>query len=174
MSVAESPTPISQLTRACQIIVGTLVAGPCLFLAVVYFLGPQGAIPGTPILTYTALALGAIVLVTSVLVPRLVIASGRRRIVRAKTDVSSSKPVERDADLALIFRTQLIVGAALLEGACNFAVIVYLLERNLLAVGVTLALLIALIARFPTGSRVEQWFDAQRELILQERQFGEF
>jgi len=78
-------------------------------------------------------------------------------------------PASTTGKLVQLFQSQLIIGAALLEGAAFFAGIAYMLERSPLALATAIVLLIALAARFPTSGRVHAWFDRQRELIEEDR-----
>ena len=72
--------------------------------------------------------------------------------------------------LAQLYQTQLIVGAALLEGAAFFAGIAFMLERDPIAAGMALVLLAVLAARFPTRDRIEAWLEQQLGLLQEERQ----
>ena len=77
------------------------------------------------------------------------------------------------AKLASVYQTQLMLGAVLTEGPAFLALIAYLLEGSPLALGAALALLVALIARFPTRARLEHWIEQQVQWLIQERQFGD-
>jgi len=86
-------------------------------------------------------------------------------------------PASYTGKLAPIYQTQLIIGAAMLEGAAffatiayMFATIAYMVERNPLALATAIALLGALVARFPTSDRVNAWLDRQLGLLQEERQ----
>ena len=72
--------------------------------------------------------------------------------------------------LAVVYSTQLIVGAALNEGAAFFAGVAYLIGKDPIALGVGLFLVGVLIARFPTTDRVARWIARQEEMLLVERQ----
>ena len=77
-----------------------------------------------------------------------------------------------------VYLNQLIIGAAINEGAAFFAGVAYLLERNPIALAVALVLIAGVIARFPTANRVERWIEQQqeklREDLLQGRSAYEF
>lgn len=171
-SFPNDPDVIPKSTRVMQIIVGVLIQGVVMFLAIVLFIGeaenPQGGKPeilGIPTITFVATVMGASCLVASVVAPRLMVDGPLRRLAKSGAS-TTTKPGPKQVDPAIeavrllpLFQTQLIVGAALLEGGAFFAGIAYMLEHQYLALGVAGVLLAALIARFPTVDRVNGWLD---------------
>ncbi len=137
------------------------------------------------ILTWAAVAAAAAILPLSFLLPGWITDQNRRSIA-AGTWVPPSRvnpnvlnppapfgPEALQPDtgkLAVLYQTQFIVGAALNEGVAFFASIAYMIGKNPIALGLALLLLVALIARFPTGSRVASWIDRQQEQLIQDRQ----
>jgi hypothetical protein len=185
--------------RTCQIIVGAMITGVVTFLAFTLFVtqvavNPTPALPGEgaggaaiaapgdstlPVITYLAVASGLIVLVLSFVVPKMNAARARRQMaLEGPTAITKGGPSEPKqlypasytGKLAPIYQTQLIIGAAMLEGAAFFATIAYMVERNPLALATAIALLGALVARFPTSDRVNAWLDRQLGLLQEERQ----
>jgi hypothetical protein len=61
------------------------------------------------------------------------------------------------------------MGAALNEGAAMLAGIAYLLERNPIALGLTVLLLLGIAARFPTLPKVEAWVENQGLAVAEKR-----
>ena len=189
MSNVDDESTISRLTVALQVVVGALTAGLLVFLAIIAAIRaaneakPLGPRVAAPRVTPIAVGLAGAGLVASVLVPRAVVAGARRRIARG----TWSRPVSRDggptllpaappsdvAKLASVYQTQLMLGAVLTVGPAFLALIAYLLEGAPLALGAALALLVALIARFPTRARLEHWIEQQVQWLIQERQFGD-
>jgi hypothetical protein len=173
---------IEQVTRNGQIMVGALVAGVLLFLTIAVPVGPL-APHEIPFLTYAAVAFTALEVPLSFVVPS-VIAKQNRRAIAAGTwtpPAQSGRPAQgqnaealkTDAGkLATVYQMQLILGAALTEGAAFFAGVAYLLEKNPIALGLALLLVGGLVARFPTTIRVERWIAEQQERLTLERQAG--
>jgi hypothetical protein len=177
MSIENEPINVVQaVTRTSQIIVGSLAMGVIWFMAIVLFLlstpdGPPGEGPAAaraPIITYMAAAVGAAALVASYFVPNLIVDSGLRGILKSgpsaptRADESGAKQVKSGIaahQLLPLYQTQLIVGAALVEGGAFFATIAYMLEHQYLALGAAGVLLAALLARFPTLDRVNGWLE---------------
>ena len=133
------------------------------------------------ILTWTAVAFAAMSLPLSFVVPRLVASQNRRSIAagtwtpstRGNAAASPSGPETLQSDtakLAIVYQTQLIIGAATLEGSAFFAVLAHMLGKNPIALGLAFLLLGTLIVRFPTRLRIASWIDTQQELLIQERQ----
>jgi len=199
MSDMTDPDALQPIIRTCQIIVGAMIMGVATFLAIALFvtqvavnpaLAPPGggaggaaiAAPGDsslPVITYLAVASGLIVLVLSFVVPKINIARARRQIALAGPIATTEGvppepkqlyPAGYTGKLAQLYQTQLIIGAAMLEGAAFFATIAYMLERNPIALATAIVLLGALVARFPTSDRVNAWLDRQLGLLQEERQ----
>jgi hypothetical protein len=177
MSDMTDSDALQPITRTCQIIVGALIMGVVIFLAIVLLVTPVGgaaiAAPGDsslPVITYVAVALGLIDLVLSFVVPKINVARTRRQIALEKP--KQLYPAGDTGKLAQLYQTQLITGAALLEGGAFFAAIAYMLERNPMALAATLVLLCDLVARFPTADRINAWLDRQLGLLQEERQSG--
>ena len=189
MSDAIPSDTLAPFTRTCQIIVAALVMGVVSFLVIVLLFvprsimlapvpaaaGPAGApmpapLPaGLPIITYIALAMGISVLVLSFVVPNLIVSRARSQMAKGTAPKIGKAQEEDGAAFLPTYQTQLIVGAALLEGGAFFAAIAYMLERSplaLLAAGVLLGLL---VTRVPTIERVRGWIEKQLDLLLQER-----
>ncbi len=140
---------------------------------------PGGGSLPLPLITLIAVAFGIMNLAMSFVVPKLVVDQGRRKTALegpdavAKSDPTGPKqlyPAGYTGKLAVLFQTQLIIGAALLEAAAFFAVIAYLLERSPIALLTALVLLGVMFTRFPTGDRVNNWLDQQLSLLQEERQ----
>jgi hypothetical protein len=186
---------IRSATLQGQIIVGALAAGLVAFLVIVIILqlvltpaaaakitgnGP-GAIGATgnnsplPIITYAAVALGAMMLPMSFIVPGIVTKKQAEALAIGGMSASQSPAPtpnkQSDAaksplsSLPVMFLSQLIIGAAINEGAAFFALVAYLLEKNPIALAMAVILIAGVIARFPTAGRVERWIEQQRETL---------
>lgn len=155
-------------TRTCQIIIGALVMGVVSFLVIVVLFIRLEKPLDPPIITYVALAMGASVLAMSFFVPGAVITQMRRQIAKGAAPPSGKSPEEKTV-LLPIYQTQLIIGAALLEGGAFFATIAYMLERKPIALAAAGVLLGVLLTRFPTIDRLRGWIDRQTETMLEER-----
>ena len=189
MSNVDDESTISRLTVVLQVVVGALTAGLLVFLAIIAAIRaaneakPLGPRVASPRVTPIAVGLAGAGLVASVLVPRAVVAgrggespggpgAGPSRGTAARRCSPRPRPA-RWPSWSSIYQTQLMLGAVLTEGPAFLALIAYLLEGSPLALGTTLALLVALIARFPTRARLEHWIEQQFHWLIQERQFGD-
>ena len=63
-----------------------------------------------------------------------------------------------------LYVTRLIVGLAILEGACFFNLIAYMLEGHWWSLLVVAGLLAWMIASFPTTTRLRQWIEDREQL----------
>jgi hypothetical protein len=200
MSMAHDQDAVRPVTLQGQIIVGALLSGVLIFLVIAAVIdlqskpdaGPAARIgadgraqpegqpdQSVPILTYIALAVGAVCLPMSLIVPNLVAKQQRLAIAGGKSlpgQSPAATPAQRPeavgtAPLGLpgAYLNQLIVGAAMNEGAAFFSGVAFLVEKNPIALAVALVLLAGLIARFPTASRVERWIEQQQEKLREDR-----
>ena len=133
------------------------------------------------ILTWLAVAFAAVTLPLSFVVPRLVAQQNRRAIATGTwpgmkgsspaTPTTHEAALQTDAGkLAMVYQTQLIIGAALNEGVTFFAAVAYLIGNNPIALGLGILLVGGLIARFPTKDRVALWIDRQHEQLILDKQ----
>jgi hypothetical protein len=133
-----------------------------------------------PIVTAMAVAFAVVLVPLSFVVPNLVSGRGRREIARASTSAPSTRdapvaaqakpaPATETGMLAALCLTNLIIGAAMDEGVAFFATVAYMIERHPVALGLALLMVALLIVRFPTATRIERWFETQREKLTDER-----
>lgn len=160
-------------TRTLQIIVAAMVAGCSLFLTIVLvivFSGPSKS-PDVPIITYIAVAFAAGAVAMHLIIPGIVVAQGRRKIL---AETSSTTPATQDdtSKFSQLLITKTIIAAAILEGAALFSLIAHIVERSPLSLGAAIVLIVMLAAHFPTQSRVGRWIDDQTRLISEERQLA--
>ena len=189
----EIESGVSQVTRTLQIIVGSLGAGLLIFLAVTVALNmqprnprPPGEPPPAraPFLIYVALAFAAVNMPMSVLVPRMATTNARKQIARGtwvpgrrpmaqmEAALAAGREVPDEIKLLGVYQTLTMVGAFLNEGVVFFAIIANWIEPSSLALGLALVLIGAMLPRFPTREKVEQWLAQQVELVRQERALG--
>jgi hypothetical protein len=196
MTNPQPKDPFAAAVLASQIIIGALIAGPIPLLAIAYFIGPMlaspqpgaaqaGAPAGQPsderfraILEYTAMGAGAMAVLMSFIVPRVISSSGRRSVAQSTHAVQPGRSAPKGAKLQTMdeqrakllpqFQSQLIVRAAILEGAAFFATVVYLLTGNPIVAGAAILLLVGMLAVFPTRARVDLWLERQQEKLRDE------
>jgi hypothetical protein len=123
-------------------------------------------------------------LVAGCVFPTIVVRKGRRQIARG----TFSLPQNRDAPLQgpreeldqmgdagrlfLLYQTKTIIGAAMIEGITFFMLIAYLAERQAVALGIAVALILAVAAHMPTRTGVIHWIEDQLRFVEEERAFG--
>ncbi len=184
--ISDQPT-IDSVARTDQIIAAAMITGGVVLLGVSIVVSPMVAGPAAggidvgEVITWIAVAFAAIFLPMSVIVPGLITRQNRRRIAAGTWappsgqnpgfSTKTSEAFQSDTGkLLVVYQTQFIVGAALIEGPLFLAAIAYMLGRNPIALGLACLLLVAHVVRFPTRSRVASWIDGQHELLIQERQ----
>jgi hypothetical protein len=183
MSVSEDPGVVVTTTRRLQIIVGALLLGLVSFLVVILAVVPAPKPPAPlapgegggpteplPVLTVTAYTFAVILVPLSLVVPKLLSDAQRSKIAAGNRSPDAPGPADDVSRLALVYQARKIVGAAMTEGAAFLALVAYMIERNSVALGLSLALIVCVALRFPTRAAVASWIDGQLELIRQERQ----
>lgn len=160
---------LNQAVRVMQIITGALVMGAVMFGVVATMMALNRAAPNpnapppTPILTWLAAGMALMELGVRAVIPDLI---ARQAIARMQGSLDDS--VQSQLRLATVYQTRLIIGMALCEGATFFALIAWLIEGDVLAIGTAGFLILVMLSAFPTRGRVESWIRDQTEL----RQFG--
>ena len=137
--------------RTCQILIGAMLMGVVMFLVIIVFVtrvaNPARAVPvdgagGAEIaglghsplalISYAAVAIGLMNLILAFFVPKSHTDRTRRQIALEKKIPGASEkpptgqpldPASTAGKLAQLFQTQLIIGAALLEGGAFFAAV---------------------------------------------------
>jgi len=129
------------------------------------------------ILSYAAIGAGAIALLLSSITPRFISSSASKSVAPSapaaqpgKSAGTGKRPGPETADelrtkLLPQFQQQLIVRAAILEGAAFFASVAYLLTGNPVPACVAVALLVPMLVDFPTRTRVESWLERQQDKL---------
>jgi len=179
---------VSKHVWPLQIIVAALVAGCVFFLVVTLIVPPPGAEragDGRPLqITWVALAFLVVMLVARCVFPTIVVRKGRRQIARGTFSLPQAReaplqgPREEleqmgDADpLFMLYQTKTIIGAAMIEGMTFFMLIAYLTERQAIALGIAIALILAVAAHMPTRTGVIHWIEDQLRFVEEERAFG--
>jgi hypothetical protein len=169
--------------RVMQIIVGALIAGVCIFVAIVLFLvevqnngrglAPRGDLPVVSLMAVVVLVLGAIS--GAVLAANITRAALRQIAAGTWTLPTGARPDAFPTDagkLLAVRQTVMIVTLALLEGPAFMACIGYLLEGEGWVMGVVGMALAAMLVNFPTDSRVRAWLERQLERVAEMRQQG--
>src|SRR5271165_3121624 len=162
--------------RAMQIIVFAMLAGQVVFLSIIYFVAANKAQapPTPPLLSWMALGLFVLQLPLTVIIPTALIRAAVQRIATGTWQVPSEANPESfatDEDKLMAVRlNSLLVAMALLEGAGFFGCIAYLLEGQLLALLVVAAVVVVMVARFPTAAGVRAWLERQTQRLVELRQ----
>jgi hypothetical protein len=160
--------PQKATLRSVQIINGALVQGILVFLVVAAFirinkgqlLGPNPWDVSDPlVIGAIAMALGLSVL-AGVLTRRIAV----RTYQSLPADTRPGDPYDpeqRDRWLGL-FQTSRIIELALIEGAAFFNTVVFLIQGNGICLALAIALMLTMLAGFPTSARLDRWIEHMR------------
>jgi hypothetical protein len=183
---------LPRFVRTLQIIVAALAVGGLSFLAVARLVSqfsPPGVGAGGQTMTLVIAPIFLLgCLVARVVAPTMIVRNGKRKILRgsfqmprvefplpqgqivAADEARESLESMGDAGaLLVLFQAKTIISVAIIEGATFFLLVVYLKERQLVAMGVAVALILAIVAHFPTRSGTVHWIEDQLRFLEDER-----
>jgi hypothetical protein len=173
MDRVEDPlTP--QRLRVMQIVASALVLGVLTFLAVALYVvlihnegRGTGVPPEVPMMSLLSGGFLAVMIVLSFIVPNVVTGSNLRGIAAGTWGPRPGMPVPADdaGKLLVVYQTTRLIGWSMLEGACFFALVAYLVEGQLYALAFVAVGLALLLLRFPTESRARGWLQSQTEQL---------
>jgi hypothetical protein len=171
--------------RVMRIILLALVLGCVMFLiiAVAIRLSENVQNDTAPLLTYMGVGFGLVAFALHLIIPRATVATARKQIAGGTwpSDAAAARypgaaeklsGMSDVGKLCSLYQSQLIIGAALLEGATFFNLVAYLQEGDPTSLVASALLLGAMLRLFPTRGGVENFLVEQGELLRQERLIG--
>ena len=171
---------IKPVVLTLRIIVGAMACGVLAFVgvALVTRIGGNGP-PNESLELLVPLAVGAAPLAYAIswLLPGLLAKNARRKIADGTfpSPQSPNAPLPALAQLGMpgqlasVYQTNTIIALALLEGAAFLNVTAYLLSGSWIALGAGVALVLFMLAQFPTTSRLVDWIGEQQRLVEAEK-----
>ena len=174
MNSSDDDELISERLPTMQIIQDAIVSGALIFAVVAFIMRQGGVVQGgaqPPIISYVISGLAVMSLIQWPIVTRIVVKESRKRSVAEgrSEDRPEVKGVSDTAKLLAVYQTQMIVGAAILEGATFALIISYMIDGTSWTLVGALVLCGVNALQFPTPNRVERWLGEQLELMEQER-----
>lgn len=153
--------------RGIQIIAGALMAGVLFFFGIV-LLSTQGDVFNfrqPEIITIIAAGFGFLMIVNHSVIPRIVGSAQLKQVTSsgfAEADIAT-----RIDKVVGVYRSQMIIGLALLEGAAFFNLVALMVEKSGFSLCVTVVLLALMALKFPTCDKVSFWVqDKLREIQM--------
>ena len=151
--------------RVMQIIAGALMMGVITFLGVVLVITEGNVLgQGNPgIVTMIAAGFAGLIIVNHLVIPSIIT---KARLNQIKSQDSDGQNTElKVASLLGIYRMQLIITLAFLEGAAFFNLVSVMIEHHVISLIAAVVLLGLMAVRFPTRTKVSWWVqDRLREL----------
>lgn len=129
--------------RGMLVIGGGLLMGCVFFGALTLFINgfSKEVYEGAGILSYMGVGMGCIMFVNSFVIPMMI---GRKQGGSLDEWIG-------------IFRSKMIVGMSLCEGASFFNLIAYFIDQQLMSLGMVLLLMVRLVSQIPTAGGLESW-----------------
>jgi hypothetical protein len=171
---------VNDSTRISQIIVGAMVLGVVMFLAVVllqFGARQPDHQAGASRVSYLAAALFVGGVCLSWFVPRQMVNAQVAKLAksdRPEKPTSATKPAGVDQDSAKLlplFQTKTIIANVLLEAPAFFATHAYMFERQWFTLAIAIAAVVLMLTTLPTRGRVKDWLQSQQDRIDGIRQF---
>lgn len=177
-----------------QIIAGAMCMGVLFFMLISVFIvqstPPRGPVAAVPLFTYVGFGLTVFIFFARMVVRHVMLASALKSLARGTwkqgatsmlsfafpvPTMNSAPPPPTDdiGRLLSIFRTRLIVGAAMIEAPAFFLLVSYNVERRIEAVALAALLLGGMLLQIPTTTGVSHWITEQLQAIEQMRRDGE-
>jgi hypothetical protein len=156
-----------QQLRVMQIIAGALMMGVITFLGVVLVITKGNVLgQGNPgIVTMIAAGFAGLMIVNHLVIPSIITKARLNQIKSQDSDGQNSEL--KLASLLSIYRMQLIITLAFLEGAAFFNLVSVMIENHVISLIAAIVLLGLMAVRFPTRTKVSWWVqDRLRELQM--------
>ena len=156
-----------QQLRVMQIIAGALMMGVITFLGVVLVIIKGNVLgQGKPgIVTMIAAGFAGLMIVNQLVIPSIITKTRLNQIKSQDSDGQNSEL--KLASLLSIYRMQLIITLAFLEGAAFFNLVSVMIEHHVISLIAAIVLLGLMAVRFPTRTKVSWWVqDRLRELQM--------
>jgi hypothetical protein len=180
MPLSEAPDPVAVATRRLQLIVGVMVVGQVVFLAVAALLRGRGgpdvkaASDALPVVTVVAFVATGTVFPLSLIVPGVIADAARRRIAARPPGPAGPGAQGEDAtaDLVGVYQARTIAGAAMTDGIALFATAAYFLEGKSYGLALAVVLAAATALWFPRRGDAVRWIEDQLERINDRRRMA--
>jgi hypothetical protein len=163
---------VRAMLQTTRIIVGALMAGVLSFAGFLLFTNLANAAPRQPLLAYIGIGFAVLVVVPTVLVPKLVTTQQIRQIAAGtwKAPPAARARWADDADtdvarLAQVYQLRTIIASALPEATAFLNLVAYQIEGQFFSLLIAAGLLLLIAAHFPRTDAVNNWMqDRLRDL----------
>ena len=166
MTTNITPQMLDQRIKAMRIIIAALCFG-VVFFGAVAILGSQAGQPSAnPLICWIGLGGAVVSLLARQFMRSFLETTNRKAIASGDVVASRSKEPTNVADTLLgVYQVRLIISAALLEGACFFNLIAYMIDMQWWSLAIAGVFLAINLSTIPTKDGVESWIQQQLELI---------
>lgn len=143
--------------RTIQIIAGALITGVLMFFGVVILIS-QGAVlgrGGPSLITIMGAGFAGVMIVAHLMLPSVIRRAQMHQL--SGQDVDNVTRESRISTLLPLYRTEMIVTFAVLEGAAFFNLIALLIDGHAASLIVVVLLLMMMLVKIPSKTRVTWW-----------------
>ncbi len=174
-------TPFETTLRQLQVFTVALAVGCLSFwiIAVAVLGGLPAEWLGSAWLTRVSIAVTIVLMVARWVIPEIILAHWRKKILASGAGASTASPAERvagrggdtqaeqrlQAQLLALWRTRTIIAQALLGVATVFSIVAAMVDQTALPLVVAVVLLAGIIASFPTLRLTHEWFMHERSAL---------
>lgn len=166
MSDTTDDEQLKPSVRVLQIIVIALAAGVSAFTIVALNSSGSKTEPNAiSNLTMIGGVVAIIAVVMHVVIPQILIRGRIRHLIKADTVTDMHTELLGSKQVATI------IACALLEGSAFINVSVYMTQRNMISIWISLGLTAMILTYFPTVNRLSNWLERKTREIEDQRQF---
>jgi hypothetical protein len=174
MDTERIPRDFDKSLRGMKIVVAALVMGVLMF-GCVTLLSSGEANPGRQsILAFLGLIFAAAAFIAREIASNVFVASQRKKIVGGTWGVDSQyahllpNGATTEEKLVLVYQSRLIIRAAILEGACFFNLVAFMIDHQWWSFAIAAVFAAINLSTIPSRNGLLNWIDQQIELMTLE------
>jgi hypothetical protein len=171
MDTERIPRDFDKSLRGMKIVVAALVMGVLMF-GCVTLLSSGEANPGRQsILAFLGLIFAAAAFIAREIASNVFVASQRKKIVGGTWGVDSQYAhllTSSPTALVLVYQSRLIIRAAILEGACFFNLVAFMIDHQWWSFAIAAVFAAINLSTIPSRNGLLNWIDQQIELMTLE------
>ena len=153
-SIGTHLVPVADV-RGMKIITLALIGGVVMFMGVTLILneGALGTEPG--LLAWIGLGFFAVLFVQHLIIPQVVVGNVLKSV--SADELRNGTEAEKIQQLIPAFRTQHIIGCALLEGPAFLNLVAYLIDDFVGNLAVAILVVVMLAMKIPSATSIQWW-----------------
>ncbi len=170
MPISHSGNPQKATKIIIQFIVFSLITGVLIFGVIAFIISKDKVPAENSIMTYIAVGSCAMMLFMSGVVSRIVASAAIKQAKNKQSFADDVSVEEQKQTLLNIFQVKAIIEYSMLEGPVFFALVIYMDEKNMIAIASAIMMITVMLLKFPFSSRIDNWIEYELEMIPMNRE----